>query len=684
MVDNILDLREKVQIMCMYYASLKSTDKDRNHITKKYRELSKVSGIKEATIRQWTDSFDPYFDNGRKGYHQRPLESSNKSLFNIFTKYKDLAPDEMKKLVTSIELSLKELENNKININKKLYNIFSIKTSNEKAAYDILDNRNIIEIDGLNWYADTLSLGDIIFVVLGGDRKPWENGLVGIAKVIKEPFDLKYKKNNYKILIELKLLLTHHMKPDDFYYYPLVKDVINIGPSTKGVPNQAINRVPLKACISIIRAILDNYSEYETSLTELFDEDILRMAKGYVPILGEQITDFHESAEPLSDSALPSSDLEPLESDDEIDQELKTDSDYTSFDDRLDYNTEIRVDKGFYTVYELKRKYDRNNKLKLDSDFQRNAVWKLDQKVELIESILMGIPLPIFYFNEDKYGNLIVVDGRQRLTALFEFIDNKYLLNKMKVMKKYNGCRFSDLNMTLQTRIEDYQLQAHVILPPTDDQIKFHIFDRVNRAGTQLNKQEIRNALYQGNSTKLLNKVCENPLFGEATDQAFEKNKRMQDRYILLRYISFELYFSNQIENGKFEYKNSPDELLGKSMECLNTFDKNVIKQYETLCYKGLKNAIQVLGKDAFRLKRRRNGRRPPINMNIFETLMFLMVRVDLKTPDNIIFLRERIAELLDDENYQDSIGSYRDNLPKIKKRFGMVNDILKELNDAK
>lgn len=165
---------------------------------------------------------------------------------------------------------------------------------------------------------------------------------------------------------------------------------------------------------------------------------------------------------------------------------------------------ELKVDKGFYSVFELKRKYDSNTKrIILDSEFQREDVWRRDRKAELIESILMGLPLPIFYFNQDKYGRLVVIDGRQRLTALFRFMDNEFPLTKLKVLSDLNGKRFHELPPLLQGKIEDYQIQAHVILPPTPDRLKFDIFDRVNRGGMSLNKQEIRNALYQGKATKL-------------------------------------------------------------------------------------------------------------------------------------------------------------------------------------
>ena len=222
-----------------------------------------------------------------------------------------------------------------------------------------------------------------------------------------------------------------------------------------------------------------------------------------------------------------------LDGDNELDSALtREDNEYPMYN--------INVEKGFYTVYELKRKYDSPlKKIILDAEFQRESVWKQSQKSELIESILMGLPLPIFYFNQNKMGKLIVIDGRQRLTALFEFMSNDWALKGLKVLRELNGLKFSDLNPIVQSKIEDYQIQAHVIQPPTPDRIKFDIFDRVNRAGTQLNKQEIRNALYQGKSTILLKELSESDYFKEATEGAFIKDTRMKGKYILLRFNCF-------------------------------------------------------------------------------------------------------------------------------------------------
>lgn len=342
----------------------------------------------------------------------------------------------------------------------------------------------------------------------------------------------------------------------------------------------------------------------------------------------------------------------------------------------------INVERGFYTVFELKRKYERQDKrIILDSDFQRESVWKPVQKAELVESILMGLPLPIFYFNQDKHGRLIVVDGRQRLTALFEFMSDKWALKNLKVLTELNGKKFGQLSPVVQGQIEDYQIQAHVIQPPTPDRIKFDIFDRVNRAGTQLNKQEIRNALYQGNATELLNRIVKTEEFRIATEDAFIKNARMKDRYLVIRFLAFELYFQERLmaEGKPYLYKNDMDELLGLSMEYINTLAEKEVGHLYDFVLGALKNAIQFLDKNAFRMVRA-NGARSPINMNVFEILMHLMSRLtgqDLAYRDRIGY---RIEELKGNSEFQESIGSHRDNWQKAELRFKMVDAILEDI----
>lgn len=338
----------------------------------------------------------------------------------------------------------------------------------------------------------------------------------------------------------------------------------------------------------------------------------------------------------------------------------------------------IKVDKGFYTVFELKRRFDAEKKrIILDSDFQREDVWNNDRKAELVESVLMGLPLPIFYFNQDKYGRLIVIDGRQRLTALFDFMDGKFALMKLKVLSDENKKKFEDLTPLLQSKIEDYQIQAHVIMPPTPDRLKFDIFDRVNRGGMQLNKQEIRNALYQGTATKLLKELAETALFTEATDGAFVKEKRMKDKYLITRFIAIYLLRKKELkdENGdNYIYKDDIDELLGKAMDYLNVTDDGKICEIKELVLSTLQKSLFYCGKDAFRLMR--NERKTPINMNVFETIMYCLSFVEKEDIELKEEIYNDIHNLIVSDQYHENIGNHRDSGAKLVWRLDKAETI--------
>ncbi|WP_455620207.1 DUF262 domain-containing protein [Eisenbergiella sp.] len=343
----------------------------------------------------------------------------------------------------------------------------------------------------------------------------------------------------------------------------------------------------------------------------------------------------------------------------------------------------VKVDKGFYTVFELKRRYDMQpRRIILDSDFQRENVWYKDRKSELIESVLMGLPLPIFYFSQDKYGNLIVIDGRQRLGALFAYMENEFALSKLKILPEENNKKFSDLSPVLCGRIEDFQIQAHVIMPPTPDRIKFDIFDRVNRGGVSLNKQEMRNALYQGEATRLLKRLVTSEPFENATGGAFRKEKRMKDKYLLTRFIAFLLYDEQKLKDvngGRYLYKNDIDELLGNGMDALNHITDQEIQNIEHIVLETLEKSFYYLGADAFRLTK--GIKKTPINMNVFETVMYAMLYI----PANQKMLRPKveqaIGQLINSAKFRDNIGNHRDSTEKLNWRLKTAEKIGRSLS---
>ena len=314
-----------------------------------------------------------------------------------------------------------------------------------------------------------------------------------------------------------------------------------------------------------------------------------------------------------------------------------------------------------YSVFELKRRYDRAKEkdtkgiLILDDSFQRKNVWNRKQKSQLIESLLLGIPIPYLYLYEGKFGNLIVIDGRQRLSAIFEFLDNKYSLSNMEFLKKLEGKKAKDLTDNLIDRFENYlakleDAHLHVIKVgyETAEIFKLKLFERVNQNGTKLNNQELRHALHQGVVTKLLENLSDN------TDILQGKGKaRMKDRYLILRYISMRLLVLKQL---KYYNINTPQKnieyteintFLAKSMDAINTFSEKQIKEIEIDFLASYIKAVKIFKDDAFRLEKK-----APINMILFEiTLLFISLSSNEQLEDQDIIKMLNEFKEYDKEN---------------------------------
>ncbi len=291
-------------------------------------------------------------------------------------------------------------------------------------------------------------------------------------------------------------------------------------------------------------------------------------------------------------------------------------------------NAEVRVEKVQYSVLHLKRLYEDRKELILNPSFQRKDVWKGKQGSELIESILMGIPIPIMYFFETPDGRKQVVDGRQRITTILDFLNDKFRLKDLKILRELNGSKFSDLDTKLQGIFEDYQLYVYVIQPPTPERVKYDIFDRVNRGGTHLNNQEMRNALYGGKATELLKELSESEAFLKATEKGVEPS-RMKDQYIILRALAFLLWLNGDLKGIKgmepIEYKSDIDDFLAKVMIALNAhLDEEVIQTVRNKFLSAMERIHRILGREAFRFEPKESGTRRPINMLLFETLTYV------------------------------------------------------------
>lgn len=352
-------------------------------------------------------------------------------------------------------------------------------------------------------------------------------------------------------------------------------------------------------------------------------------------------------------------------------------------------NLSIKIEQAQYSIYEIKRRYDRG-KICIDPDFQRNDVWNTRQKSELIESVIMGIPLPLIYLAENADGKLIVVDGRQRLSTFFDFLDNKFRLRDLKILSQINGMNLNEMDKHPQfsryvTMIEDTQLVVQIIKYPTKDRVRFDIFDRVNRGGTPLNKQEMRNALYQGKATRLLKELAELESFQAATGKSIS-NKHMKDRYIILRALCFYLYWNGQLldkNRKKVVYRSDMEEFLGHGMQYLNALDDEKIQELTILFDRTMWLAYRCSGADGFRIPSTGKIKRP-ISMTLFETLFYYYTLFkEWDESDAADLIRAGIKKFFDNEEYLRSLQHSVDSSVNVKKRFETVITEYKEIENA-
>ncbi len=344
-------------------------------------------------------------------------------------------------------------------------------------------------------------------------------------------------------------------------------------------------------------------------------------------------------------------------------------------------NAEVRVEKAQYSIMHLHTLCLKRKELIIDPDFQRYDVWKLRQKSELIESILMGIPIPLMYLFEDKNGKKQVVDGRQRISAILDFLEGKFKLTNLRILQQFNGFSFADLDLKQQGVIEDFQLLFYIIQPPTPERVKYDIFDRVNRGGTPLNKQEMRNALYRGRSTLMLDRLCSSLEFLKATGHSINK-ERMKDKYVVLRSMAFLMLHRGEFKAVlSFQYRGDIDDFLARFMVYINdSAPEELIVRYEALFLQCMSISYDLLGENGFRFSG--NGIRRPINMPLFEALTylfsFLPKEIDYTWASKLLLDIESVKEEFDQSRY---FSGNIDSTTSVFYRFDRMNNIINRVH---
>lgn len=319
--------------------------------------------------------------------------------------------------------------------------------------------------------------------------------------------------------------------------------------------------------------------------------------------------------------------------------------------------------------------------LDLAPDFQRLKVWKPVQKAQLIESILLQIPLPAFYFAEEFDGTLRVVDGVQRMTTVYDFVRGgesrsaKFPLVGLEYVADVEGRRFDDLPAQWQRRIHNTQIVANVIDPTTPRPVMYDIFRRINTGGTPLNAQEIRHCMSSARSRDFLKALASTALFAKATNGALSRQRRMIDREVVLRFCAF-------YTQGPASYEPPIDEFLADATEMLDDPRRLSDADLESIAFhfeRGLRNCITVFGAHAFRKWPTWDNNLKPFNRALFESWAVVLsrfseVEIERVAPKIRALARE---DMTTDFNYINSISASTGDRFRVRTRFQVAEEIV-------
>lgn len=321
-----------------------------------------------------------------------------------------------------------------------------------------------------------------------------------------------------------------------------------------------------------------------------------------------------------------------------------------------------------------------NDEIDLQPDFQRvTDVWDNVKKSRLIESILLGLPLPSFYFSEDPVSQkLSIIDGSQRICAIRDFVlekENPLKLEGLQFLKNFDGFTFSQLARPEVKRIKSLKITMNTLRKGTPLDVKYIIFQRVNTAGVPLTPQEMRHALNQGPAAIFIKELADMESFKKATNYSVE-SKRMQDRDFVNRFIAFFI--------GYQDYMGDLDMFLNDKMGELNKMTSEQRDDIRVSFDKAMKCCYEIFKKDTFRKRYKQEDRRKPISKSVYDTLSVNIAW--LSDEERKLLLKNTEAfkagmiRLFNDKKFDFSITTGTGKKYNVEQRFTMVKSLIKEI----
>ena len=304
-------------------------------------------------------------------------------------------------------------------------------------------------------------------------------------------------------------------------------------------------------------------------------------------------------------------------------------------------------------------------------EFQRRFVWKQPQASRLIESFLLDLPVPPIFLYEQSDGNLMVIDGQQRLKSIFYFFDGFFESEKksfklvgLDEKSRFHNKTFEDLQEIHRgsyLRLKNATLRSIIVyqISPQDTTSAYHIFERLNTGGTQLTNQEIRNVMYHGNGNfvKLLGDLDSYSAWRKIYGKP-EPDPQRKDTELVVRFFAM---------RDRSNYERPLKVYLSNFMQANRDITAGDADSYRKMFHQTCDKIILCLGEKPFHL---RSGVNPPA----LETVMAVFSDHLNSIPSDI---RERYGRLKKDNDFDNATKQGTTDKSKIDLRFQKAKSIL-------
>lgn len=330
----------------------------------------------------------------------------------------------------------------------------------------------------------------------------------------------------------------------------------------------------------------------------------------------------------------------------------------------------------------------KNGMIDLQPDFQRHRdLWNKSKKSRLIESIILGLPLPSFYFYVDAtQKKWVVIDGLQRLCSINDFmVARKLKLSGLQFLgQTHNSRNYEDFSYFEQLEMSMRSVTLNLISGASSAEAKYIIFQRINSESTKLSPAEVRNALFHGRSMDLVKRLAESPEFEQATNNGVSKKRLLHFDYVS-RFFAFYIQGYEDYMSDRMDY------FIGNALERMNRYQgEEDWKKAETVFFESLSICRSLLGKDAFRQPLNETDRKNtdiksnPISISLFESMMWSVSGLTEEEKQKLLNRKLRYvsgyAGMFKDEFLRKELSDGTNQYKSVNYRFTMMEQLVKNV----